>query len=326
MTSEVDHRPDLRVGIGLVVVVFASVGGLTSWAWSVRDRLPEPVARHWGVAGAADGFSSLGTTLVVNAGLVLALAVPLGLVAVVARQPVALRRVLAGTAAFLSVFVTVLAADALRGQLDLPDAAAAPPPTVGILLATVGGLVTAVAVAALTRSQANAPLATGRPPPDAPRLVATVGAPSFDGTLAGLDTAAWVLATVAGTVLLVVSAVVSWWLLPIAVLVAGLLVGMGRISCRIDHGGLSARALRIRILHVPIAEVAEADVVDVDPFWEFGGWGLRLDVAGRVGLVTRKGEAVRIRRGDGSQVLVTVGDAATAAATLNTLADDHMGR
>jgi hypothetical protein len=58
-----------------------------------------------------------------------------------------------------------------------------------------------------------------------------------------------------------------------------------------------------------------------DAFWEFGGWGRRVDVAGRVGLVTRKGPTVRIRRGDASEVLITVDDAGTAAALLNTLAD-----
>ena len=320
MGAEVDHRPDLRVGAGLALVVLASVGGLTWWAWSVRDRLPEPVARHWGASGIADGFSSPDGLLGVTIGLVVLLAVPLGLAAVLARQPVVLRRVLAGVAAFLAVFLTVVAADALRGQLDLADATAAPAPGLGILVGTVVGLVAAVAVAALADDVPGAARANARPPHDAIRLD-TTGALVWESSVTGLDTAVGVLAAVAGTVLLAMSFALSWWLLPIAVLVVGLLIGTGRISCRIDHDGLAARAFGIRILHVPVDEVAEADVVEIDPFWEFGGWGLRVDTTGRIGLVTRKGPAIRIRRGDDSQVLITLDDAETAAATLNTLAD-----
>jgi hypothetical protein len=42
-------------------------------------------------------------------------------------------------------------------------------------------------------------------------------------------------------------------------------------------------------------------------------------VAGRVGLFTRKGEVLRVRRGDDSEVIVAVDDAEQPAATLNTL-------
>ncbi len=95
----------------------------------------------------------------------------------------------------------------------------------------------------------------------------------------------------------------------------------GRYRVLIDEQGLAARAFGRDVLRVPLAEVAEADSVEVDPFWEFGGWGLRVDVAGRVGLVTRKGPSVRIRRADDTEVVVTVDDAATAAGLLNPLAD-----
>lgn len=93
----------------------------------------------------------------------------------------------------------------------------------------------------------------------------------------------------------------------------------------VDRDGLHVRLLGVRVLHVPLEEVVAADVVDVHPFREFGGWGLRMDLHGRVGWVTRQGRAVRVRRGDASEVLVTVDDATDVAATLNTLADDHPG-
>ena len=67
---------------------------------------------------------------------------------------------------------------------------------------------------------------------------------------------------------------------------------------------------------------AEAQVVrDLDPFWEFGGWGLRVDLGGRTAIVDRRGPAVRIMHGDGSEVFVTTDEPHHVAGILNTAAD-----
>ena len=52
---------------------------------------------------------------------------------------------------------------------------------------------------------------------------------------------------------------------------------------------------------------------------EFGGWGLRLSVEGRFGVVLRQGEAIEVTRANGRRFLVTVDDAATGAALLQAL-------
>jgi hypothetical protein len=54
---------------------------------------------------------------------------------------------------------------------------------------------------------------------------------------------------------------------------------------------------------------------------EFGGWGYRVGTDGTVGIVVRTGEGLRIRRTGDRSLVVTVDDAATGAALLNTLAD-----
>ena len=69
-----------------------------------------------------------------------------------------------------------------------------------------------------------------------------------------------------------------------------------------------------------IEEVEEAVVVQVNPLREFGGWGIRTGVGGRIGVVMRGGEALEVVRTGGRRVVVTVDDAATGAALLNTLA------
>ena len=53
---------------------------------------------------------------------------------------------------------------------------------------------------------------------------------------------------------------------------------------------------------------------------EFGGWGYRVGRGGRVGVVLRTGEALQVQRTGGRAFVVTVDDAATGAALLNTLA------
>lgn len=55
----------------------------------------------------------------------------------------------------------------------------------------------------------------------------------------------------------------------------------------------------------------------VNPMGDFGGWGLRLSVDGRVGVVLRTGEALQITRRKGRPFVVTVDDAETAAAVLS---------
>jgi len=77
---------------------------------------------------------------------------------------------------------------------------------------------------------------------------------------------------------------------------------------------------------VPIAEVASAGVAQVDPLADFGGWGLRWVIGpagkGRWGLVTRRGPGLEVVRHDGRSVVVTIDDAGTAAAVLETYATD----
>lgn len=319
---EVDHRVDVRFAAAFCLLATVLLSGAAGWIWSVRDRLPSPIARHWS-GGQADGFSELPAILAMSVGLPMVVVVPLALGAALSRSPLAMRRCLGATSMFLLVFLTVLFVDSIRVQLDLADASSARPPNAGLAAGLLLGLVGVVAAFALIRDrpeQVAARTAVEPPPPDAPRLAEVPHLP-WEAAPSGVDTAAAVTLGAAVVILVALVPLAGWPLLllvPPLVAVGGL---FGRSRVVVDARGFEARALGRRFMHVPLAEVAAADVVEVDPFWEFGGWGLRVDVAGREGLITRKGPAVRIRRGDRSEVLVTVEDAATAAALLNTLAD-----
>jgi hypothetical protein len=77
-------------------------------------------------------------------------------------------------------------------------------------------------------------------------------------------------------------------------------------------------------LHVPVADLAKAGVVAVDPMADFGGWGFRWVIGpshrGRWGFITRRGPGLEVFRGDGRSIVVTVDDPGTAAAVLETYA------
>src|SRR5699024_9553625 len=73
-------------------------------------------------------------------------------------------------------------------------------------------------------------------------------------------------------------------------------------------------------LTVRASEILRADVTSIRPFAEFGGWGLRMRPDGTTALVTRRGEALRITTAGQQHTVVSLPDAAQAAALLNTMA------
>jgi DNA-binding transcriptional regulator YhcF (GntR family) len=80
-------------------------------------------------------------------------------------------------------------------------------------------------------------------------------------------------------------------------------------------------------LSVPACDLAAARVVQVDPMADFGGWGIRWVIGprgkGRWGIATRSGPGVEVIRRDGRSIVVTVDDAGTAAAVLETYAREQ---
>ena len=107
-----------------------------------------------------------------------------------------------------------------------------------------------------------------------------------------------------------------WIALAILVPVTAVAFASLRFDVRIDASGVLARAPfgwpRAR---VPLEKITSADVVQVSPLADFGGWGWRTVGAGD-GIVLRAGEAIRIGRERRSDLTITVDDAATAVAVL----------
>ena len=111
-----------------------------------------------------------------------------------------------------------------------------------------------------------------------------------------------------------------WLLGAVGVLLLVLAATTVAFHVRVDDSGLSVDSvLGLPRFRLRLADIASAAAVDVNPMGEFGGWGLRLSVDRRFGVVLRQGEAIEVTRGNGRRFVVTVDDAATGAALLQAL-------
>ncbi|MFJ5710037.1 DUF1648 domain-containing protein [Streptomyces sp. NPDC093105] len=278
------------------------------------DRLPDPLATHFSTGGEADGFT--GRTAFAAVGTALLLTLGAGWTVLVRRGA------LWGawlTAGLLGTLLCLL----VRDNLDAADAAAVRSPLSNLAVALGVGAVCALAGHALSRLVPAEEHDGTRPDvdPAAPRL--DLG----PGEVAGWSRAtASTPLTALGLLLLAAGAVAAllgpWPLLPLAVLIGVPGLALARVRVNVDRHGLTVRstlAPRPR-LHVPLADIAGADARDVAALGEFGGWGYRVR-ARRTGVILRSGEALVVRRGDGREFAVTVPDARTAAALLNTLVE-----
>lgn len=258
-------------------------------AWG--DRLPDTLATHFSGADSAraDGFTGRTAFAAVSVALLLGLGT--GWTVLVRRT--ALWGAWA-TAGFTGALLVLL----LRDNLDAADPAQVVSPLTNLLPAAEGPRLAlgASEVAGWSRTTASRPLTVLS-------LLALAAVP------AGLLLAPWPAALLA--------------LLGLVIGVPGL--ALARVRVTVDRWGVTVRpslAGRPRV-RVPLDEVTGASVRELDTaavLADYGGWGYRVR-ADRTGLVLRAGEALVVRRSGGREFAVTVPDARTAAALLNTLAE-----
>ncbi|MGW4075268.1 hypothetical protein ACWELB_17405 [Streptomyces asiaticus] len=296
-------------------VVVATFAGL-------RDRLPDPLATHFGADGKADGFTGTGaflsvvTAVLLGSGLltlVPTLRLTKGLGA--QRFAVALGYGLSGLLGYAFASLLFANADANAGadatrvsRVSLPLWHLGIALAVAVVMGTLGVL--------LASRDAASAAGPGKGPA-APRL------PLAEG-----EVATWTR-SVGSPVLVAVAAGTA---LPGAVLVAvgsgmgALLIFVGLVCaalarCRVtvDRRGLAVASwfaprprMRIALDRIERATSREAAALSL------GGWGYRVRGGGSA-LVFRSGDALFLTLTTGREFAVTVDDAATAAALLNTL-------
>lgn len=194
--------------------------------------------------------------------------------------------------------------------------------TLGLPVIVAVAVVLAALVGMLTYRLADppppAPRRSTSPPDDGPRLTGA-GIPSWTG-VARSGVGGWVALGVVGALTILLIFTGAWWVTfitaPAMVLVAANLnfdVTMGQSKLVV------ASRLRWPRIVVPLDEIAAATTTDV-AFWKWGGFGFR-SRRHATGTITRTGDGLDIERTDGHHLVITVDDPATAAATINSLAE-----
>lgn len=314
------HHPDVHPGLtaGAAGLAIALAGAAVAWGW--RDELPDPVASHWS-GSRADGFLSLAADLGVMVGTAALLVALLTATGMRAGRSAATRRLTAAGSVGLSTMLAVLVTGSLATQRGLADAAAAPSPGTPAALGAVAMLALGALTWVLVPGDPPSP-APEAVPADAPRIPLGEGARAvwLRRTTGGLGVALGAVALLVATAAAVATG--TWGALVVPLVLALALAAMLAFTVRVDAAGLTVRsALGWPRSHVPAGEVERASVVEVSPLRDFGGWGWRVGRAGRVGVVLRAGEGLLVERSGGRSMVVTVSDAATAAALLNTMAE-----
>lgn len=315
-------RAFLWVGLGLpAAVTLAAVTAMVMW----RDDLPDPVATHWGAGGAVDGFGSLTTMFVLVPVLTLGLPALLTLTALPSlrrghRGPHI--RILGAAAASLSVLMAVLMVGSLAIQRGLDDAADAP--GIGpVLLWSYGlGLLAGVVgwFAQPAQETRRSPRSAGIDPNLQPgETVVWVRTQSMNRWFIALMAVIAVGLGAVGVAIMPDTAWAGWLVFGVGALIGFLALTMAVVSVSASDDGLTVRGIfGWPSAHVPLDDIASAEVAEVSGMADFGGWGWRLR-PGAKGIVMRDGEALWIKRRSTRDLAVTVDDAATAAGLLTAL-------
>ncbi len=306
----------VAVAVGSPLLV---TGAVASAATAWRDRLPGGVATHIGPGGLVDGVTTAGafaaTALVLGAGLTLLY----GLVARSVRGNPAGLRVLA--AASIGSAAPLAAGPGALLVVSLDRTALLDEPAPGWLLPMVALALVGGGLLGWALARGPAPAEARQPPPrEAPRVELPEGSRAV-WTRVVVAPPMLVGALVAAGLGLALCVVVGPAAGVPALVVAVLLGATTSVRVTVDSTGVSARPTLVPHprVHVALARVVRAGRSDVRAR-ELGGWGLRVR-GRRTAVVLRSGEALDLELADGSRFLVTVDDAATAAALVNTLAE-----
>lgn len=319
-------RAALWVGL-ILPLVAVTIATVLVIIW--LPRLPDPVATHWSGMDKPDGFGSpttyLWLSVGVGYGMTLLMWLMVWFTGLKQDAPIwsPMHRFMAAFTAGFGVFFSVNNIVSVAIQLDLPSAAEAPAIGGWMLLSFVCwigvGLIAwfvqpKVSIAAARQAGVEAePLSRNK-------------RARWIGTARPGKSFFWV--TGLALVVVAFSAVLMFlWpvgiaprilMIAITVLMLALFAMCAAFQVRIDSAGLEARSIvGWPVFRVPAADITRVESRQINPFAEFGGWGIRW-APGQTGLVLRTGEGLIITRSDGRIFAITLDDSERAAATLAT--------
>lgn len=304
------------VAAGPFLVVLLALAGV--WT-TVSGRLPDPLATHFGAAGRADGFTSVQGFATTSLALLLLFGAVVGFFVQLRPDTPEVPWVIA-TGYALAAVCGYAVCVTLLSNADVAEVSAVRVPLwvlalslpVALLAGALGRLLAGAAPAGPRRPR-GAVSRLDLPPAETAGWSRTISSrPLFvlGGLLLGAGLLVGLLADRVVAVPLLFGAAVT---LP-----------MASVRVTVDRRGLTLSptplSSRCRFRRITPDQIAEAGSRRIACFDEFGGWGYRIR-AGRSGFVLRSGEGMVVRLTNGREFVVTVDDAATAAALLNTYTD-----
>ena len=314
----------LCLWIPLAVFIAIAIVQLAVMPW-----LPDPVATHWGISGAADGFGAAWTYPAMAVGIgggVTALIAGMALFEVKSNTQRTQYRFLGAVIGAELGFLGTMMLGLVLTQIGLDDATDAPNSLwvmgIGAALAAVLGVIYYLV---LEEPPAEEDARAEVKPLEMAATEHAVWTRAVSMSRVGAITLSVLLAATFVAVLAVSFAVmrdegylpVSLWLtLIVVVLMPLVILSSMRFTVTITDDGLLARSVIgwPKIL-VKTADMTSAKLVEVSPMAEFGGWGWRFGANGQ-GIVLRAGEGIRIGRAGKGDLTITVDDAETAVALL----------
>lgn len=314
----------LTLGVVVPLVLSAVVFGLVL-AW--LPELPSRAATHWGPAG-VDGFGPPVTFVWLTLLLGFALPAVLTIATVIGVRDHwgGGARLLVGMALGISGLSAVINLGAVGTQRGITDATQADD-LGGLMLVGFGAFVVLIGIGWLLQPHI-------RPAPAAPLQPAHIAAITNGERLVWLATAslsrrALILLSLVVVVVVGLTAFMAirftdrlWVPVLTLVLIGGALASSASFRVRVGPDGLSVRSqIGFPRVHVLLDEVVSVRAVECNPFGEFGGFGWRLGLDGRTGIVLRRGPAIEIERRDKRPLVVTVDGAAVGAGVLQAYLD-----
>ncbi|MFS0893144.1 DUF1648 domain-containing protein [Microbacterium sp. 179-I 3D3 NHS] len=301
-------------------LIISAAGVATLLVW--LPSLPDEVATHWGVNGAdAFGPPSAYLWIILGIGFAVPVIIATTTILTIGEHWGAAARLLGALAVALAAFATTLSLGSLVIQRDV-SASDVIPGIEGVMAASFAAFAVVGAAAWAIQPRVRAEPGRTLEPKHAVRVadgerVVWLGTTSMPrAALAGLLVVLVALAGLA-VFLLATGREGGWIVTVVLVVVAVALAATASFRVRVTPEGFAARSLLgwPRIV-IPIDEIDSARAVEVSPFGEFGGWGWRVGMDGRSGIIMRSGPAIEVSRRGRHPFLVTIDGAGTASELL----------
>ncbi|MGF6821745.1 hypothetical protein M2317_000631 [Microbacterium sp. ZKA21] len=314
----------------IVPLVLVAIGLVVLWSW--MPQLPDPVVTHWGESG-PDGFGppAAYVWILLGVGLVLPAFMAVVTLAGVGAHWGATARFMGAMAAGMSAFALVLTLGSVGPQRGLSDASAVGDVwwvvALGFAVLVVAGAAAWFAQPAVTAAPERALEPTHRVDVAEGERVVWVGTTTMPRTPLIVMGAALVLVTALTFALALSGGSAAWISAGIMLIILVALPATAAFRVRITPEGFAARSLLgVPRTNIPLAEIESARAVEISPFGEFGGWGWRISLDGRTGIVMHQGPAIEIVRPGKRTFVVTIDGAEQAAALLQAYVDAAASR